>query len=365
LQPLIKKPCSGRPRQFLAGTLAAGFLLCSIISCTLARPSAIDGQRLQETVALVDEVKAFEETLGIEPTQTLSNSSGPKSPLSMLWVWLQRAGTIALRGPIDIRMAIGFYADKERIPLERIYKVEGYSLYYRQGNEFADERAVTTAGFAAEGAVRRVKVVIHEDLHADRNFDLPWEVEEGVVTPLGSLAAVEFFRHKGDEENVKRARAALEEERAVSLELAAIVEAAAKLFGVEPLQEAKKKVLSMLSEYPVYQRQFQRQTAGQNSATVVEAKLSHDWVYYRYFDAIIALAEESGDLKGLIEQLKALPPNASVEDGENYVRQLALRYRTAQQETIRLFSGADKSIPVRSPSARTGRNHFADPPRIR
>jgi hypothetical protein len=312
-----------------AAALGAGFLLCSIVSCALARPSAVDAQRLQETVALVDEVKAFETSLGIEPTETLSNSSRRQSSLSMLWVWLQRVGTLALRGPMDIRMAIGFNADKERIPLERIYRVDGYSVYYRQGNEFADDRAVTTVGFAAEGSVRRVKVIIHEDLHGDRNFDLPWEVEEGIVTPLGSLAAVEFFRQKGDEQNLQRARAALQDERGLSKELAAIVGRAEKSFATEPVEEAKNKILAMLAEYPVYQRQFQRQTVGQNPATVVEAKLSHDWVYYRYFDAIAELAEQSGDLKGLIGELKRLPASANVQDCEDYLRQLLLHQRTA------------------------------------
>jgi hypothetical protein len=332
LPALIQDQRLGRTRRWQspAAAVAAGFLLCNVISCTLATPGAEDAQRrLQETVALVDEVKAFEKTLGIEPTQTLSNSSGQQSSLSMLWVWLQRVGTLALRGPIDIRMAIGFYADKERIPLERIYKVEGYSVYYRQGNEFADERAVTTIGFAAEGAVRRVKVIIHEDLHGDRNFDLPWDVEEGIVTPLGSLAAVEFFRQKGDDENLRRARTALEEERTLSRELAALASRAETIFAAEPVDEAKKKILAILPDYPVYQRQFQRQTAGQHTATVVEAKLSHDWVYYRYFDAIAELAEQSGDLKGLIEQLKALPPSANVQDGENYLHELTLRRRAA------------------------------------
>jgi len=41
--------------------------------------------------------------------------------------------------------------------------------------------------------VRRVMVVLHEDLHGDANFALPWEIEEGLVTPLGYLAAAAFF----------------------------------------------------------------------------------------------------------------------------------------------------------------------------
>ncbi len=272
----------------------------------------------------MDEVKAFEATLGIEPTETLSYSSREQPSLSMLWLWLQRVGTLALRQPIDIRMAIGFYADKERIPLERVYKVAGYSVYYRQGNEFADERAVMTLGFAEEDVVRRVKVIIHEDLHGDRNFDLPWETEESIITPLGSLAAVEFFRRRGDDENLTRAQKALDHEKALSRELLSLAARADQIFAAEPVDEAKKKILSMVSDYPTYQGDFRRQTRGQNSATVLEAKLSHDLAYYRYFDLIARLSERAADLKQLIDQLKRFPHAASMEAGEAYLRQLGL-----------------------------------------
>ncbi len=309
--------------------LAVGFLFFNI-SCTLRLSTGEEARRaLQETAALVDQVKAFEATLGIEPTETLIYSSREQPSLSMLWLWLQRMGTLALRRPIDIRMAIGFYADKERIPLERVYKVEGYSVYYRQGNEFADERAVTTVGFAEEDVVRRVKVIIHEDLHGDRNFDLPWETEESIITPLGSLAAVEFFRRRGDDENLTRAQKALDHERASSLELLSLAARAEQMFAAEPVNEAKKKILSMLSDYPTYQGDFLRQTMGQNSATVLEAKLSHDLVYYRYFDSIARLSERGADLKQLIGQLKSFPGNGSMEAGETYLRQLG------EGETIR------------------------------
>ncbi len=308
-----------------AAVLAAGFLLFNMISCTLPISTGEETSRtLQATVALVSDVKVFEATLGIEPTETLTYSSGEQPSLSMLWLWLQRAGTLALRGPIDIRMAIGFYADKERIPLERVYKIEGYSVYYRQGNEFADQRAVTTVGFAEEDIVRRVKVIIHEDLHGNRNFNLPWETEESIITPLGSLAAVEFFRRSGDAENLRRARAALDEERALSRELLSLAGRAEQIFAAEAVEEAKKKILSTFSDYPHYQRIFQRQTRGQNSATVLEAKLSHDLAYYRYFDVIARFSERAGNLKEVIAELKSFPRALSVEAGEAYLRQLAV-----------------------------------------
>ena len=87
-----------------------------------------------------------------------------------------------------------------------MYRVDGYSVYYRQGSEFADARSVATVGFSDEPIVRRVKVTLHEDLHGDVNFALPWEIEEGIVTPLGSLAAMEYFRWKNEQKNLAKCR---------------------------------------------------------------------------------------------------------------------------------------------------------------
>ncbi len=42
--------------------------------------------------------------------------------------------------------------------------------------------------------------------------------------------------------------------------------------------------VNKLPNYPAYPRQFERQTRDQHRATVLEAKLSHDLAYYRYFD---------------------------------------------------------------------------------
>ena len=57
-----------------------------------------------------------------------------------------------------------------------------------------------------EPIVRRVKVILHEDLHGDVNFALPWEIEEGIVTPLGSFAAVEYFRWKNEQKEFAKCR---------------------------------------------------------------------------------------------------------------------------------------------------------------
>src|SRR5437870_462438 len=152
---------------------AAVLLTCSLCSCAVAQRQESDASRLRETAAVVEEVKAFEKSLGIEPTAALSQTTQNAPALSMLWFRMQRSGTLALRKPVDIRMAVGFSTFKEQLKLEQVYRVDGYSVYYRQGNEFADPRSIATVGFAEEGMVRRVKVILHEDLHGDKNFDLP------------------------------------------------------------------------------------------------------------------------------------------------------------------------------------------------
>jgi hypothetical protein len=199
-------------------------------------------------------------------------------------------------------------------------------VYYRQGNEFSDARAVATLGFAAEPLMRRVMVVLHEDLHGDANFALPWEIEESLVTPLGYLAAVVFFQQKNDQSASTNALVSLNEERRISRELNGLITEAIPVFKALPIDVAKETVLQQMSRYPTYQRQFERQIRGQHSPTVLEAKLSHDLAYYRYFDRIAALAEQAPDLKTLIVDLKAVPPTANRETTEKFLLDLSSRY---------------------------------------
>lgn len=287
--------------------------------------------RLKETANLIDEVKAFGKTIGIEPTPALSRTSEEGPALSMLWLWLQRAGTLAVRAPLDIRLAIGFRTEKERLRIEQVYRVDGYSVYYRQGNEFADSRSVATIGFAAEPVVRRVMVVLHEDLHGDGNFSLPWEMEEAIVTPLGSLAALAYFRQKNDEPSWKNALAAVAEERKLSRELNALTAEAELIFATLPVDDAKQQILAEMSRYPTYRRQFERQIQGQHPPTVLEAKLSHDLAYYRFFDRIAELSELAPDLKTLIDDLKKLPSDATPELTEKFLQRLNSRYSIASK----------------------------------
>lgn len=306
---------------------AVVFLLLGLNACALVeRPGFHGTEELRETAELIQEVKTFGRTLGIEPTDALSRTTGEGRALSMLWLWLQRAGTLASNRAVDIRMAVGLSSIKEQTKIEQVYRVEGYSVYYRQGNEFADPRSSVTPSFAAQGIVRRVNVTLHEDLHGDANFDLPWDIEEAVVTPLGSLAAVEYFKHQGDAENLKRAQMALNEGRQISQELRKLAKEAEAIFQDTPVEDAKQKILALLPSYPAYQSMFQRQIVGQHPATVLEAKLSHDLAYFRYFDAIAALAEKHVALKTLIEELKTLPRDATLELTDRFLGALEVQY---------------------------------------
>jgi hypothetical protein len=312
-------------RRILSRLAGALSLLIMSSSCSSVTPGG-ETARMRQTADLIEEVKALGKSLGIEPTDALRRTSQDGPSLSMLWLWMQREGTLALNGPVDIRLAIGLNIDKEAPKLEQVYRVDGYSVYHRQGSEFADPRSVATIGFAEEALVRRAKVILHEDLHGDVNFDLPWEIEEAIVTPLGSLAVVEYLRHKGDEKNLQNALSSLSEERQISRELMAFVALTQRIFAAEKIDDAKQQILNRLENYPNYQRQFERQTRGQHSGTVLEAKLSHDLAYYRYFDAIAALAEKAPGLRILIEDLKKLPKDTSHSALERYLSELDAKY---------------------------------------
>jgi hypothetical protein len=299
-------------------------LLAASSCATVVTPD--DAARLEQTANLISDVKKFGRTLGIEPTEALSRTVRESPPLSMLWLWMQREGTLAVNTPVDIRMAIGYSAEKERLRIEQVYRVEGYSVYYRQGNEFSDPRSIATVGFAEEAIVRRVKVILHEDLHGDPNFALPWDIEEGIVTPLGSLAAIEYFRWKGDDTNLQNTLTSVNEERETAKELTAFSTEAQKIFAQESPDAAKEKALAMLGNFPLYQKQFERQTRGQHAPTALEAKVSHDLAYYRYYDSIAALAELAPSLSALIGDLKGIPVTATHALVDDFLRNLQNKY---------------------------------------
>ncbi|MGH7874618.1 MAG: hypothetical protein ACREQO_20705, partial [Candidatus Binatia bacterium] len=141
-----------------------------------------------------------------------------------------------------------------------------------------------------------------------------------------SLAALEYFRWKNEPKNLQNAAASLGEERLIAQELSVLVAQAEQIFAQNGVAAAKEKVLALLREFPEYQKQFERQIRGQHAATVLEAKLSHDLAYYRYFDAVVGLAEKAPSLKRLIEDLKKMPGDATPALADKFLRDLNFQY---------------------------------------
>src|SRR3990170_8967532 len=99
------------------------FLLFALNACALVeRPGFQSEEGLRETAGLIQQVKAFGQTLGIEPTDALGRTTGEGSALSMLWLWLQRAGTLARNRAVDIRMGVGLSSIKEQTKIEQVYR---------------------------------------------------------------------------------------------------------------------------------------------------------------------------------------------------------------------------------------------------
>jgi hypothetical protein len=284
-----------------------------------------DARIMEETLALAREVKAFAKTVGIEPSDALLQTSEAKPAASMLWIWLQRLGTIAVDTPLDVRVAIKFSLPKEQLPLDQVYRAAGYSHYFRQGNQFGDEGSVITLDFAKEKITTQVKIIIHEDLHEAKNFDLAWEVEESLITPLGMVAALEFFQ-QSNAEAVNELNRLIDEERRLSRDISDIVGQAQKAFQEGPLTESREKIGKLIASYPVYDRYFRFHLEGQDTDLALEAKLSHDLAYYRYYERLVSLYESMRDLRLLVQELKKIPREADARFVGEYLDGLAKKY---------------------------------------
>src|SRR3990167_3712501 len=105
-----------------------------------------DEELLKETVLLSQTVKEFEKTLGIEPSEALSQSTLEKPASSLTWIWIQETGATALTKPFWAVVYIKFSVPKERVPIDWINIGSGASLsyYFRQENIFSHPAAVRT-----------------------------------------------------------------------------------------------------------------------------------------------------------------------------------------------------------------------------
>ena len=120
---------------------------------------------------------------------------------------------------------------------------------------------------------------------------------------------------------------AIDEERQVARDLNNLVREAEKVLQNSPLHEAREKARRLLESHPLYNRYYQYQVKDQDADLVLEAKLSHDLAYYRYFDRVVSLYERLKDLKLLVQELKKIPPESDWKTVTEYFDKLDERYR--------------------------------------
>jgi hypothetical protein len=194
----------------------------------------------------------------------------------------------------------------------------GYSYYWRHSSEFesAEDASAITLDFAGQPVRRQVEVILHEDLHANDPFKhWPFRINEGIITPLADLAALAFFRAKGDRENIARTEAHIAEQRKMSRELNGLTAAIQDLFAQGPLEPARKRALQAVGDAPSYARFFDYLVEDQSPENLLEAKVSHDWAYYGLYESVLKLYEQNGrNIAKLIQVFKDAPSDTAELD---------------------------------------------------
>lgn len=267
-----------------------------------------DEELLKETVLLSQKVKKFEKTLGIEPSEALSQNTLEKPASSLTWIWIQETGTTALSKPFQAVVYIKFSVPKEQVPIDWITIGSGASLsyYFRQENIFSHPAAVITIDFAKMPLSQKVDIIIHEDLHLN---DFAGAGQDALVTPLADIAAVKYFEATKDIQSIKEAQTMIARRQSVSKELTALAKEVEKIFSDSNLSydEKRRKVGDLISSYPEYAAMFKYQTQDQSVQDALEAKISHDLGYYGCYDWVLRHYEEIGNFKALFEEIKKIP----------------------------------------------------------
>lgn len=281
-----------------------------------------DAELLKETVLLAKEVKEFGKSIGISSSQALTQSQQEAQAHALLIIYLKKEGVITPGADIQIQ----FLLPGNQIRIGRWFintAREGYSHYWRLITQYGgnEDAAVITIDFAKESLVRRVKVILHEDLH--ENIKINGTLEESIVTPLAVLAALKFFESKADAESTNETKRLIEELRNVSRELNKLADEAKKAFLDLPLKDAQNYILDLISFYSTYKGYFWREN-NIDLLEQLEARISHDLAYYTNFDRIVGLYEQVGDLKILIEDFKGAP--ADENELTKYLMRLEQKY---------------------------------------
>jgi len=289
-----------------------------------------NSENIAATVRLSREVKEFEKTLGLQPTDILSHSVADTNvkPTSLLYIWIQKYGTLATRKHIDLQIGLVFTDVKEKIPLNKLssWSDEGYSVFFRHINEFADKTSVITSDLAQQPLSRQVEVFCHEDIH--KNLPgVPEFDNEAVTSALGFLAALAYFDQKKDPENATIMSEKIIYTRKMSRELNDLVQLIeSKVFSGAGTLESKRRIATRLVYATIaYGAMYGEQTTDQSGGEALEAKISHDFMYWKYFDDITGIYEKMRDLPKLIKELNAMPKN-QLGGFPQYIETLKTKY---------------------------------------
>lgn len=314
-------------QQFLGAFLLTVMML---LNCTsVFADSESDNKLLREITALSREVKEFEPLLGIKPTQALTKSALDKRPITSVYVFIQKKGTIALNSKIDQILRLTFSGPRDSVLLREVSLWNAdYCSHWRKEDAFASKEAVISRSLIERTHVYRVETIFHEDLHPMFE-DLPWQTNESFTTALSILATLRFFEAKGDTTSAQKTLKYITGCKLISSDILAVAFLAKNLFRNEPLKEARLHMMEFLIDSKKDSRytEYLKNRSIFHDQEFSEAVISHDLAYFRWFNYIMSLYEEIRDFKTLLTDLQRAPYDVKkVEpflDGlmENYRKQ--------------------------------------------
>lgn len=313
--------------------LGRAILVLALMVTTAFAQTKSDEELLKETVELAKQVKEFGKTLGIEPSAHLSESTMNQKPFSLLVIHIQKRGSVDFES-LD-RSMLGFELDKDQMPIHS-YCVWSrlYSIFLRQANEFAgDSKSLITLGFAKENLARKVMVIFHKDLHENTHLNSrtsDYNTAETLVTPLGFVAALKYFEHKNDADNVKEISRLIAYYRGLSRELNALesdIKELSKNAAFPALVCIELYEKEILNKYPAYRQYLKNTLKPYGQCEAEEAAITNDLMYWKYFDQVVSLYDKTGNVKTLIEDFENAPGDKS--DLEKYLDNLNKKYSAA------------------------------------
>lgn len=312
-------------QQFLKAFLLTIMVILNYTSVFADKKT--DEKLLREITILSQEVKKFEPLLGIKPTKALTKSALDKRPITAIYIYLQKEGTIALNSKIDQVLRLTFSGPRDSVLLREVELWNsGYYYYLRKEDAFANKEAVISRSLIERSYVYRVEAIFHEDIH-QMFEDLPWQTNESFTTALSILATLRFFEARGDTASTEKTLKYLTECKFICSDILAIAFFAKNLFRNEPLKEARLHILEFLmisKKDSKYSRYLDNRSVLYDQG-FNEAVISHDLGYFRWFNYIMRLYEETRDFKTLLTDLQRAPYD--VKKVEPFLDGLMKKYR--------------------------------------